>query len=269
MNALFAFPHFFFLVSVLTALSALRAESTVDRRVSRAAYLVGVFFAALFLAAGWLRAANFVTTDFRSGIALSIVILGGVYAIAQRKFELGMAPAFLSMVCLALGAVGSVQFGASAKLAAQTASHALIGHTFFLFIGLAAFSLSFLFSLLFIGQDYLIRKKIIERLFFELPPLEITSKLVFASFISGTAAFLLGLGGGFLEWHRLRGGARFFADPAVGISCAVLVAYLAVLFLKLGPLGRTRRFAFASLVLYSALITAFLTGHHALRGGWW
>lgn len=224
---------------------------------------VGTAGALLFLR--FHQRGAWIVSDFLEGVLLSIVILGMIYCFVEVRFAAGIDPAFFSMVCLFLGLLGFVK-SLSDNTLRPIAPEGLSGHTFFVFLALSAFSLSFVFSILFLTQDYCVKTKLMSKAMGHLPPLELTGRLNFTFFTVGTAALSVGVLSGILYFRSMKIASAMMLEPTVILTLALLVLYGIILALRVGPLERSRRAAVVSIVAYSLLLVAF-SATHTLAGG--
>lgn len=253
---------FFFLLSALLAAAASRAESRYSRRGSKSAYALAIALSlAALLGRFWGRQEWFVA-DFFEGILLSIVILGAAWAVTETRFSAGIDAAFFATLSLLLGVIAV----ARAVPAGARPADGISAHTFFMFLSLAAFSLSFLFSILFLAQDFLLKRKKAQGFFSRLPPLELTARLNFSFLTVGTASLFAGVLGGLL-YRRAALSGFFVLEPTPAMSFLALALYAGVLMLRRGPLERGRNAAWVTVASYPFLLAVFLAVHPAGAGG--
>jgi ABC-type uncharacterized transport system permease subunit len=262
---LFLVALFLFLLSSLASAAATRTESRFSRSAAKAAYAAGAALVGAALVAHLGARGTWMIGTFFEGILLSIAVLGLLFAAAAFRTAAPLGTEFLAPISLFLGALAFVKSGGGAAPGADAAPQGLGLHIFFMFLGVGAFSISFLFSVLFLAQDYFIRTKRIGRLFFELPPLELTGRLNFSFLTVGTAAWAAGVASGVAAWRLLEAGAALLVEPTVLFTVAMLGLYVAILWLRSGPLERSRRAAVVSVVSYS-LLMALVFAAHAARG---
>jgi len=260
MERFFLFSLFLYLLSALLATGSNRSESKYSLPISKAAYLAGAGVTGLILFFQLKASGSWVISNFFEGVLFTLVVVGLVFLVGLRRAELPLAPGILSVLSIVLGVLALFRLEAAPQaMAAPTG--ALSSHTYCMFIALAAFSLSFIFSALFLLQEVLIKRRKIGKLFFNLPPLELTSRLNFSCLSVGTAAFFAGVLGGMIQWNKTPGAGSMFLEPAVPLSFLMLVAYLFVVTLRIGPLERARTVSYTSMICYVLLLFVFFGAH--------
>jgi ABC-type transport system involved in cytochrome c biogenesis permease subunit len=90
----------------------------------------------------------------------------------------------------------------------------------------AAFALSFILSMIFLGQDRLLRSRRLGSAFWRFPALDVLDRMARSSVYVGLAALVFGVIMGFTWEHRLTGHYAL-GDPKVIITLAILIAYIA------------------------------------------
>lgn len=252
---------FSFLLCVFSSAAATRKESRYSRGLALFFYALGTAAAAAILAIRFFARDAWFVSDFHEGVLLSIVLSGLICLLLELRASSRLDPAFPACLALLLGAAAF--FKASDPV--PDLPRELSPHTFFMFLALAAFSLSFLFAALFLVQDHLIKRKLVGRAPFELPPLEFTGRLNFAFLTVGTASLFAGVGSGVAYFEKAAGGPGLLQPTAV-LSLIMLALYAAILMLRIGPLERSRRAAIVSVISYGLLLATFLAAHSAFGG---
>ena len=90
----------------------------------------------------------------------------------------------------------------------------------------AAFALSFILSLVYLGQDRLLRSRRLGSTFWRFPALDVLDRMARSSVYVGLVTFVFGVAMGFMWEHRLTGGYAL-GDPKVIVTLAILIAYVA------------------------------------------
>jgi len=256
-----AFPSvlLLLLLSALFGVYSTSKESRYSLRVSQFLYALSlVMIAAIFFQRLWVQQ-QWLITHFFDGILLSIMILAMGYLILAIRFSLQVSPVFISTVSFLLGLVA---FFFEPHVPADNLSGASFGlgfHTLFMFIALATFSASFIFSLLFLCQDFLIRKKKIGGWFNHLPPLELMTRLNISSLTLATGSLFAGVLVGLVQFKKLELAWGVLLEPAVLLSLTVLVVYLIILLVRIGFLEKGRRYAVVSVTAYLFLFLSLVT----------
>ena len=131
----------------------------------------------------------------------------------------------------------------------------------------AAFALSFVLSLIYLGQDRLLRSRKLDTPFWRFPALDVLDRMARSSVYVGLAALIMGVTMGFVWEHRLSGGYSW-DDPKVVITLAILAAYVAYLRLSRSTAWRGARaaklcaFNFAVVLFSYTFVNLYLTRFH-------
>ena len=89
----------------------------------------------------------------------------------------------------------------------------------------AAFALSFVFSLIFLGEERLLRSRKMSNVVWRLPPLELLERMSRSSVLVGLVSIAIGTVLGFVWVDRLRGQIWYY-DPKYVITLLVLLLYV-------------------------------------------
>ena len=89
----------------------------------------------------------------------------------------------------------------------------------------AAFALSFVLSLIFLGEERLLRSRRLSNVVWRLPPLELLERMSHSSVLVGVISIAIGTALGFIWVDRLTG-QYWFYDPKYVITLVVLFLYL-------------------------------------------
>lgn len=92
----------------------------------------------------------------------------------------------------------------------------------------AAFALSFVLSLIYLAQDWVLRSRRPTGAFWRFPALDVLDRMARSSVYVGLLALLSGAVMGLIWRHRLSGGYSW-SDPKVIVTLAILAAYAAYL----------------------------------------
>ncbi len=131
----------------------------------------------------------------------------------------------------------------------------------------AAFALSFVLSLIYLGQDWVLRSRKMSVAFWRFPALDVLDRMARSSVYVGLLALLSGVVMGLIWRHRLTGGYSW-TDPKVIVTLAILAVYGAYLRLSRSTTWRGARAAIfcASnflVVLFSyTFVNLYLTRFH-------
>jgi len=131
----------------------------------------------------------------------------------------------------------------------------------------AAFGLSFVLSVIYLAQDWVLRARKLSVTFWRFPALDVLDRMTRSSVYVGLLALASGATMGLVWRHRLSG-SYSWGDPKVIITFAILGIYIAYLWLSRSPAWRGARAAVLCasnflIVLFSyTFVNLYLTGFH-------
>lgn len=131
----------------------------------------------------------------------------------------------------------------------------------------AAFALSFVLSVIYLVQDWVLRSRRLGAPFWRFPALDVLDRMARSSVYIGLIALAFGVGMGLAWEHRLSGGYKF-GDPKVIITLAIVGVYVAYLLLSRNATWRGARAALLCsfnflMVLFSyTFVNLYLTRFH-------
>ena len=115
----------------------------------------------------------------------------------------------------------------------------------------AAFALSFVLSLIFLGEERLLRSHKLGNMVWRLPPLELLERMSKSSVLVGLVSIAIGTALGFVWVDRLSSEYSFY-DPKYVVTLLVLLLY--VLYLRLAGTGAWRGARASRLCIFNFLI---------------
>jgi ABC-type transport system involved in cytochrome c biogenesis permease subunit len=118
----------------------------------------------------------------------------------------------------------------------------------------AAFALSFILSMIYLGQDRLLRSRRLGSAFWRFPALDVLDRMALSSVYVGLAALVFGVVMGF-TWERRLTGSFALGDPKVIITIAILMAYVA--YVRLSRIAGWRGARAAKLCAANFLVVLF------------
>ncbi|MGH9692319.1 MAG: cytochrome C assembly family protein [Candidatus Acidiferrales bacterium] len=118
----------------------------------------------------------------------------------------------------------------------------------------AAFGLSFVLSIVFLGQDRLLHSRRLGATFWRFPALDVLDRMARSSVWIGLSTLCVGVVLGLLWGHRLNG-TYDLGDPKVIITLVILCAYVA--YLRLSRATRWRGARAALLCAFNFLVVLF------------
>ena len=266
MERFFLFSLFLYLLSLLLAVAAGRTELKYAHAASKVSYALGAVITGIILLSRLQGPASWRIIDFFDGVLFSLCLLAAAYGVTRFFVKMRWASAILSGVSLALGVMalfrahGGADGAADAGPAAMAAG-LLAGHIICMFAALAAFTLSFIFSMLFLLQDRMIKHRAFGAHLSALPPLELTARLNFAAVTVGTAALAMGVLGGAKALRKMSQPLDALLDPTVSLSVLMLALYGVLVWTRWGARGRSRTVAVISAAFYLLMLFVFWGAH--------
>jgi ABC-type transport system involved in cytochrome c biogenesis permease subunit len=131
----------------------------------------------------------------------------------------------------------------------------------------AAFALSFVLSIIFLGEERLLRRHELGNMVWRLPPLELLERMSRSSVLVGLVAITIGTALGFISVDRLTG-QYWFYDPKYIVTLLVLLLYVLYFGLARTAAWRGSRasklcvFNFAVVVLSFTVVNLYLSHSH-------
>lgn len=151
-------------------------------------------------------------------------------------------------------------FAQETELIEQTkalTSELLFIHITLSLVSYAAFSLSMIFSVMYLVQHYMLKRKRWSPLFRRLPSLDKMELFFDRLNMIGLPLLLLGVILGSIWAHLVLNG-HFWMDPKVGMSFLVLIGYSIVMYQRITDKWRGSKLAVSNLVAFLLLLLNFL-----------
>lgn len=262
MERFFILPLFLYMLSLLLAVAGGRTELRYAHLASKISYALAAFGTAAILAARLRAQGSWQPTHFFDGVLFTLCILAVAYGAVRLFIRIRWASAILSAVSLGLGIMALFRVREASGAGAEAALEGLLkGHVICMFAALAAFTLSFIFSVLFLIQERMIKQRALAAHLSTLPPLELTARLNFAALTVGTAALAMGMVGGAKVMGALDRPMEALGDPTVALSLLMLALYGFLVWMRFGARGRSRTVAAVSAAFYLLMLFVFWGAH--------
>lgn len=262
MEQFFLFSLFLYLLSLLLTVAGSRTDLKFAHLAALLSYAAGSLVTAAILASRISGSSGWHLTYFFDGVLLTLTLLALVYGITRIFVRMRLASAILSAVSLALGVMALVRARSVAEAQpAGVIDGLLTGHIICMFTALAAFTLSFIFSILFLIQDRMIKQRAFGAHLSVLPSLELTARMNFAAVTVGTAALAMGVLGGTRALHKISHPLGAFLDPTVILSVLMLALYGVLVGWRWGARSRSRTVAVISAAFYLLMLFVFWGAH--------
>ncbi|MBI5528452.1 MAG: c-type cytochrome biogenesis protein CcsB [Deltaproteobacteria bacterium] len=184
-------------------------------------------------------------------------LTAGLFLLVSLKYRLPTLGAFVAPTALS-AAFASLAFhddGRAVPEALRTFWFPL--HVVTIFIGQAAFAISFAMSVAFLIQEYQIRRKTQLPLVRRLPPLEVLDEIIYRSVAIGFPFMTLGMVTGSL-WAKHAWGMYWSWDPRLTLALATWALVAGVLHARLAVGWRGRRMALLTIAAFALTVVSFL-----------
>ena len=195
------------------------------------------------------------------GWLLALTYLGLEFYHRQRSVGAFVLP-FILMLFLAAHLAPADRLPLPAVHGAVFAFHVTLS-----ILAYAAFALSFVLSLIFLGEERLLRRHKLGDMVWRLPPLELLERMSRSSVLVGVVSIAIGTALGFISVDRLTGPYSFY-DPKYVITLLVLLLYILYFRLARTTAWRGARasklciFNFVVVVLSFTVVNLYLSHSH-------
>ena len=170
----------------------------------------------------------------------------------HRRQSVG--PFVLPLVIILSGLGALLAPGAAHSAPARGVAFAL--HVTTLMLSYSAFTLSFVFSAIYLSQDRLLRSRRLSAIGWRMPPLELLERMTRSGVVVGLVTLVLGIGFGLIVEDRLRG--RYFSfDPKEIISLLILIGYGVYLWLERSTAWRGARASLFCVLNYVTVLFSY------------
>ena len=170
----------------------------------------------------------------------------------HRRQSVG--PFVLPLVIILSGLGALLAPGAAHSAPARGVAFAL--HVTTLMLSYSAFTLSFVFSAIYLSQDRLLRSRRLSAIGWRMPPLELLERMTRSGVVVGLVTLVLGIGFGLIVEDRLRG--RYFSfDPKEIISLLILIGYGLYLWLERSTSWRGARASLFCVLNYVTVLFSY------------
>jgi HemX protein len=208
-----------------------------------------------FLYRLWSSGTLPVYTPFDVSWLISWLILT-IVLVVNAFFPIGLFLFFANVVAFAIVALDAFGFQGHVVYTARQGD-LLVLHIVFGLASYVAFCFSFVFSLMYLAQNWMLRKKRWNHWFFQMPPLAKLEKYSFGSVLVGLPLLLISIVLGSI-WGELTLGQFLLTDPKLLTTVGLWMMYGFFLFLRNRPGFGTRRLVWYNLVCFLGTILNFL-----------
>ncbi len=239
----------------------LATDRVVLLRLGKGLWVIGFLFHSLFLVLSLFQSGRLPTAGlFEAFVFFAWAVVLAAYLSAFR-YRIQILGAFILPLVFFLILVASVSLKQGVWETGAFSSIYFSLHTVFLFLGYAAFSLSFVAGMMYLILERQIKQKRLGRLYRYLPSLELLESANGSFLIVGFILYTFGIGFGLL-WSRDALGTFFRGDPKVLLALFAWILY-GSLFLgqRIGRLYG-RRVMQLSVVYFLLVIASFALVQH-------
>ncbi|UJS17739.1 MAG: cytochrome c biogenesis protein [Candidatus Jettenia sp.] len=271
-------PHTpFIIVIVLYFISSVWSIGSIvkplafNRKVVKWSMMMGFFIHSGFLVFLGFESSNIpITNVYESFISLLWCILF-VYINLDYLYKLPSLDTFLIPVVTALSLWALTFDGGNLLITVHLQNFWLIAHIIPIFVGYAAFTISFSLSIMYLTQQRQLKHKLFGPLFNRLPSLEGIDKLMWKTISFGFPLLTLGLVFGTF-WVKTQNilGEMWYLDYKVILGLATWLIYAALLHMRLVASFHGTKIACLTiagfcLVLFTFIGTFFMGSKHAFQ----
>ena len=239
---------------------------TFNKRLSNYFILTGLSFHCAFLIVVSTRSGTLpITTLFESStFYLSLIVLLSV--ILKFLYRLQALTPFVMPIVTGFSIASIALIRNDLALTYNLKTFWLFAHIIPLFLGYASFTVSFIFSVMYLTQERQLKKKSFGPLFESLPSLETLDALMWKTITLGFPLLTIGLVSGTV-WAKTSNilGLLWYLDPKVTLGALTWLIYAAILHLRLGASFHGTRVAIVTIagfvIVILTFIGPFLMGH--------
>lgn len=242
-----------------------------NKKAAKWSMMMGFFIHSSFLVFLGLESSNIpITNVYESFVSLLWCVLF-VYINLDYLYKLPSLDTFLMPVVTALSIWALTFDGGNLLITVSLQNFWLIAHIIPIFIGYAAFTISFSLSVMYLTQQRQLKHKLFGPLFNKLPSLEGIDKLMWKTISFGFPLLTLGLVFGTF-WIKTQNilGEQWYLDYKVVLGLATWLIYAALLHMRLVASFHGTRIALLTiagfcLVLFTFIGTFFMGSKHAFQ----
>ncbi len=270
-NIFFYMGFVFFVAATVFFIFYLLTLKDVWNSFGKYAILIATILYAFYLVFRSVVIGHFPVTNIHEGLVLLCLLSGILFLIFFHKYKLKVVGVFLAPLV--------TFFSLIALLIKQPPMPAIdILHSFWLpihvgsiFIGNALFSLSFVFSIIFVIENFRLKKKKFDNLGKQFPSLTTLDNINYLCIVYGFPFMTLGIITGAI-WAQYAVGSYWSNDPKEIWSLITWLLYAAILHCRLISGWRGKKIAIFSIFAFFVLVFSFIgvtylfKGYHIFRG---
>lgn len=260
-----------YFISSIWSIGCIVHPFVFNNKVAKWSMMMGFFIHSGFLVFLGLESSNIpITNVYESFVSLIWCILF-VYINLDYLYKLPSLDTFLIPVVTALSIWALTFDGGDLFINVSLPNFWLIAHIIPIFVGYAAFTISFSLSIMYLTQQRQLKHKLFGPLFNKLPSLEGIDRLMWKTISFGFPLLTLGLVFG-MFWVKTQNilGEQWYLDYKVVLGLATWLIYAALLHMRLVSSFHGTKIACLTiagfcLVLFTFIGTFFMGSKHAFQ----
>ncbi|HHT9112812.1 MAG TPA: cytochrome C assembly family protein [Candidatus Wunengus sp. YC65] len=260
-----------YFISSVWSIGYIVKPGVFDKKVAKWTMMMGFFIHSGFIVFLGLESGNIpITNVYESFVSLLWCILF-VYINLDYLYKLPSLDTFLLPVVTALSIWALTFDGGNLLITVSLQNFWLIAHIIPIFVGYAAFTISFSLSIMYLTQQRQLKHKLFGSLFNKLPSLEGIDKMMWKTISFGFPLLTLGLVFGTF-WVKTQNvlGEMWYLDYKVILGLATWLIYAALLHMRLIASFHGTKIACLTivgfcLVLFTFIGTFFMGSKHAFQ----
>jgi cytochrome c-type biogenesis protein CcsB len=255
-----------YILDSIWEVGSLFRPGTFSKRLSNYFILTGLSFHCAFLIVVSIRSGTLpISTLFESStFYLSLIVLLSV--VLKFLYRLQSLTPFVMPIVTGFSIASIALVRNDLTLTYNLKTFWLFAHIIPLFLGYASFTVSFIYSIMYLTQERQLKKKSFGPLFESLPSLETLDALMWKTITLGFPLLTIGLVSGTV-WAKTSNilGLLWYLDPKVTLGALTWLIYAAILHLRLGASFHGTRVAIVTIagfvIVILTFIGPFLMGH--------
>lgn len=225
----------------------------------------GLFFNFGYLVIRGIYGGHFPVTNLHEGMMFLAFLSVLLFFVFYLKYKVIMVGVFLSPFAFALVLIASFMSRETAAVLPILQSFWLPIHVGSVFVGNALFALSFVVSLIYLIENFRLKKKRFDILGKFLPSLTMLDNINYLCIVYGFPFLTLGLITGAI-WAQYAIGSYWNNDPKEIWSLITWMLYAALLHCRLISGWRGRKVAIFSIIAFAILIFSFIGVSYLFKG---
>ncbi len=206
-----------------------------------------------------VKAGNIPITNLYESVVLLTWCVVGVFMTIEYIYDIPSMGAFLFPVVTILGVCALGLVGNALVVPANLSKFWLIAHIIPMFMGYAAFTLTFIFSVMYLTQQRQLKHKFFGSVFHGLPSLERLDTMMWKALSFGFPLLTLGLVLGAF-WMRYSNalGPQWYLDSKVVMGLVTWLFYAGLLHLRVGVSMHGNKMAGLTIAAFMVVVFTFL-----------